>query len=44
MQGAHLVRICRKIKTKNGTQKGFFKKTKIKEKQMHKYEKKISKK
>ena len=43
MPGAHIVRICRKIKTKNGTQKGFFKKTKLKEKQMNKEEKKMNK-
>ena len=34
--GHHIIRICRKIKTKNGTQKGFFKKTKAKEKKEQK--------
>ena len=36
IDGAQLIRVCRKIKTKNGTQKGFFKKTKAKEKKMAK--------
>lgn len=31
IDGQHVIRVCRKIKTKNGKQKGFFVKTKKKE-------------
>lgn len=39
IDGNTLVRICRKIKTKNATQKGFFKKTKQREKELQKNKK-----
>jgi len=44
IDGQQLIRACRKIKTRNGRQKGFFKKTKEKEKQQAKQKGKSAKK